>query len=299
MMQNILKNWKIQGELIQIYRTAWSVDDEYVLKVYDNLDSLKRNEKILKTLYEMGIPVAEIVNLENGQGYCGDGTKYYMLTKKLRGNNIVDIKNNLGMAYKMGEVLAQLHMAFLKCEDDLGYWDNSLLKEMKGWIRKNLSESGWALIKEEEFDLVVNQLEEVYDVLPKQLIHRDVNFGNFLFDQGEFSGYIDFDLSQRNIRIFDLSYFLIGLLSVELDNKINMEEWIKIVTDVIVGYESQTKLLRVEKESIPCVMKCIELLFVAYFSGIDNKECAMDAVRLYELVCEKEEEILGGVFHNI
>ena len=35
-------------------------------------------------------------------------------------------------------------------------------------------------------------------MLPVQLIHRDVHFGNFLFDEGKFSGYIDFDLSQRN-----------------------------------------------------------------------------------------------------
>ena len=42
-----------------------------------------------------------------------------------------------------------------------------------------------------------------------------MHFGNFLFQEGSFSGYIDFDLSQKNIRIFDLCYFLAGLLAEE------------------------------------------------------------------------------------
>lgn len=32
------------------------------------------------------------------------------------------------------------------------------------------------------------------------------------FQEGKFSKYMDFDLSQRNIRIFDLCYFMLGLL---------------------------------------------------------------------------------------
>jgi len=34
-----------------------------------------------------------------------------------------------------------------------------------------------------------------------------------LFDQGKLTGYIDFDLSQKDARIFNICYFLMGLLS--------------------------------------------------------------------------------------
>ena len=44
----ILVNWNIRNtEVKQIYDSAWSVGDEYVLKVYDNVTRLERNIKIL------------------------------------------------------------------------------------------------------------------------------------------------------------------------------------------------------------------------------------------------------------
>lgn len=99
----------------------------------------------------------------------------------------------------MGEILGRLHLAFRKCEERLELWDNSLLDEMNGWVAERLSREKW--LDEETFRSAVGNLQDGYDRLPRQLIHRDVHFGNFLFDHGEFSGYIDFDLSQKNIRI--------------------------------------------------------------------------------------------------
>jgi len=47
----------------------------------------------------------------------------------------------------------------------------------------------------------------------KQLIHRDPNPSNILFDGGEVSGFIDFDLSERNVRLWDPCYYATGILS--------------------------------------------------------------------------------------
>ena len=38
-------------------------------------------------------------------------------------------------------------------------------------------------------------------------------------------------------------------------------------------------------------MECIELLFVAYFMGIDDVQCAEDAYRIYEFVKKQEKRI--------
>ena len=65
----------------------------------------------------------------------------------------------------------------------------------------------WSIVSETDFTGTCNQLEKIYEGLPKQLIHRDVHSGNFLFENNEFSGYIDFDLSQKNIRIIVRSIF--------------------------------------------------------------------------------------------
>lgn len=93
------------------------------------------------------------------------------------------------------------------------------------------------------YAVLCGNLQDGYDMLPRQLIHRDVHFGNFLFDHGEFSGYIDFDLSQKNIRIFDICYFLTGLLSSQIGSGLDTEEWLRIVKDAAAGYERWIPLL--------------------------------------------------------
>ena len=83
----------------------------------------------------------------------------------------------------------------------------------------------------------------------------------------KFSGYIDFDLSQRNIRIFDLCYFLLGLLSEEEKLELTEEQWFDFVSKVFKGYERKLPLSEAEKQAVPCVMECIERLFTAYYEG--------------------------------
>ena len=139
-----------------------------------------------------------------------------------------------------------------------------------------------------EMTVTVERLEQGYDSLPRQLIHRDVHFENFLFYEGRLSGYIDFDLSQHNIRIFDICYFLAGLLAEEMPEPFTKEEWIKDVRAAVAGYESIEKFSREEKEAIPCVMECIEILFAAYSAGLDDAKGAEAAYGIFRFIqgCE-------------
>ena len=132
----------------------------------------------------------------------------------------------------------------------------------------------------------------MYDKLPVQLIHRDEHLGNFLFDNGRFSGYIDFDLSQRNIRIFDVCYFMLGLLSEEEVLDISEEQWFEILKYFFAGYEQEHTLLPEEKQAVPYVMEAIELLFVAWFMGQNDIKCADNAMRIYQFVERNVERIL-------
>lgn len=286
--ENILKGWGITGEAEQIYNTTWRIEDKYVLKRYEDLDTLKKNGQILTVLHEMGIPAAEIIPANSGELYVGRDGRYYMLTKKLPGNKETDIRQE-GMAEKMGEILGRLHLAFQKCEDRLMFCDNSFLDEMNGWVAESLLREKW--MEEGRFRRAVSHLQEEYEALPRQLIHRDVHFGNFLFDQGEFSGYIDFDLSQKNIRIFDICYFLTGLLSSQIDSGVNTDEWFRIVREVAAGYEKQIPLLPEEKRAIPYVMENIELLFAAYFSRPEQAVYRENALMLFDFVSRHESRL--------
>lgn len=292
----VISNWGlVNREIMQIYNTSWQVGDEYVLKVYQNFNMLKRNLKILQILDNMDIPVGRIVPTKNMEQYISCDGLFCFLSRKLSGSNIVQIGNDGKLAFTMGEIIADLHIAFKKCEDADVFWNNSLLDEMNGWVKSNLDANGWKYISKEEYEKIVLQLEKVYDNLPVQLIHRDVHFGNFLFSDGKFSGYIDFDLSQRNIRIFDLCYFLLGLLSEEEKLEITDELWFEFVRKVFVGYERKLKLTEVEKRAVPCVMECIELLFVSYFENINDVRCAEDAYRIFAFVKEQENRIWRSI----
>lgn len=295
-IQKILAEYDLQDkEIKQIYDTTWQVGDSHVLKVYYNLDMMERNIKILQTLEEMNIPVGQIVFTNDGKPYVSKKDAFYILSQKLPGNNIVRIGNDRNIALQMGGIIAELHIAFKKCESADVFWNNSLLDEMNGWVKDNFQSNNWQYISKEDYENIVSELETIYHELPVQLIHRDVHFGNFLFEKGKFSGYIDFDLSQRNIRIFDLCYFLLGLLSEKEKLEITEAIWFDLVKDVFAGYEKKLQLLEAEKKAVPYVMECIELLFVSWFEDQKDSACAESTYKIFEFVREQEEKIWKSI----
>lgn len=293
----VLSHWGLQDyDVKQIYDTAWQVGEDYILKEYQDINLLERNLKMLNILDEMDIPVGQIVLSRDNSQYVSEESSFYFLSRRLSGNNIVKIDDVQAIATKMGKIIANLHVAFKKCEAMDGFWEkvfskNSLLDEMNGWIKQNFERSGWTRLPREEYEEVVSKLAGVYGELPVQLIHRDVHFGNFLFADGNFSGYIDFDLSQRNIRIFDICYFLLGLRSEEEEIQLTDEQWFTFLKCVFRGYESILVLSETEKKAVPYVMECIELLFVSYFEGENDSECADNAYEIYRFIRGHEDRI--------
>lgn len=295
-IQKILAEWDLQDkEIKQIYDRTWAVGESYVLKVYYNLDMLERSIEILQTLEGMNIPVGQIVFTNDGKPYVSKKDAFYILSQKLPGNNIVRIGNDRNIALQMGGIIAELHIAFKKCENAAVFWNNSLLGEMNGWVKDNFQSNNWNYISKEDYENIVSELETIYHELPVQLIHRDVHFGNFLFEKGKFSGYIDFDLSQRNIRIFDLCYFLLGLLSEKEKLEITEAIWFDLVKDVFSGYESRLQLLEAEKKAVPYVMECIELLFGSWFEDQKDSVCAESAYKIFEFVRKQEDRIWKSI----
>ncbi|MBQ3512267.1 MAG: phosphotransferase [Lachnospiraceae bacterium] len=296
-VNNILNHWNLKNQIVtQIYDTAWQVGEAYILKVYKDLNLLERNIKIITILDSLGIPVGKIVPTAENITFAKNGENYYILSEKLQGSNIVSMKEQPELAMKMGEIIANLHLAFKECETQDEFWDNSLLEEMKGWIRTSLKDSGWKFISEDKFNENVSQLEALYEKLPVQLIHRDIHFGNFLFDNGKFTGYIDFDLSQRNIRIFDLCYFMLGVLSEEEKLDVTQTTWFEILKNVFTGYQNKISLKKEEIEVVPNVMKSIELLFVAWFLGENDVKCAENTMKIYQFVDDNEDKIMKSIY---
>ena len=292
----ILKEWNMESkEVKQIYDSAWQVGEEYVLKVYDDPDNLERNIRLISILPDLGIPVGSLINTGQDRSYTKDNENYYILTQRLKGNPIVSSSQLEKLAIPMGRIIAELHKAFLECEKQEDFWENSLLKEMKGWIKDTLEEDGWTHVSKSLFEDTLANLEKWYDGLPVQLIHRDVHFGNFLFEGECFSGYIDFDLSQKNIRIFDLCYFLLGLLCEEEALVVTEEKWFQVLQNVFQGYTAINPVQPREIQAVPYVMKSIEILFAAWFLRQKDMKCCEDAVNILRFIDENTEKILDAL----
>lgn len=295
-IRTLLWKWGLQGESItQIYSTVWQIGESFVLKVYEEPESLKRNIAINQHLHNMGIPVGKLINTLKEEQYIEADGQYFFVSEKLSGSNIVSLKFGDKIAGKMGGIIANLHIAFESLGDKVELWSNSLIEEMNGWVKESFEKSGWQNLSREDYESVVENLEKIYEKLPAQLIHRDVHFGNFLFDQGVFSGYIDFDLSQKNIRIFDLCYFVLSVLSEKEKFEINEEKWFNFAKNVFDGYNKILPLTNEEKESAVYVMECIEILFLAYFEGQEDTAQAQSTYDVFRFINENERRIIRSL----
>ena len=65
-----------------------------------------------------------------------------------------------------------------------------------------------------------------------------------------------------------------------------------MVQNVFAGYGGKIELSAAEKQAVPCVMECIELLFTAWFEESKDARCAQDAFKIYEFV-KRQEDRLG------
>lgn len=295
-IKGLLINWGLQNQKIkQIYSTTWQIGENYVLKVYNDIDSLERNILLNKNLNSMGVPVGELLLTYFGKPYIEADGEYFFVSKKLKGSNIVNLRFCEKQGKIMGEIISKLHIAFKSFEYSVEIWDNSLLDELNGWVKDRFAENEWKTLSEIEYKTLVDNLEKNYDKLPVQLIHRDVHFGNFLFDKGVFSGYIDFDLTQKNIRIFDLCYFVLSVLSEKEKFEISEDKWFDFVKNVFSGYDNILKLTNEEKQSAVFVMESIEILFLAYFADQDDSALVESTYNIYKFIVTNEKRITRAI----
>jgi len=100
-----------------------------------------------------------------------------------------------------------------------------------------------------------------------KLYHRDPNPGNIIISDEEW-GFIDFDLSERNIRIYDPCYAATAILSESFEerNEEKLAKWVNIYREIMIGFDSVAKLSDIEKEAIPYIIISNQLIATAYFS---------------------------------
>ena len=185
------------------------------------------------------------------------------MTRRLPGTQMVSHRFGEGDGRFVGEIIGQLHMALSKCED--GVSEADLLATVRDWalpkakIALDLSD---AFCKE-----YLDTFAALYPSLPRQIIHRDPNPGNIICADAQW-GFIDFELAERNARIYDPCYAATAVLS-ETFGKDN-DKWLDIYRDIICGYDSVAHLTQEERGAIPYVILANQFVCVAWFAEQDK-----------------------------
>ena len=267
----ILKNWGLESETIfDIYYEstgekhdgAYYVGDNYILKFTPNVGKLMNHTELSKAIKSVGLCAAVPMATVDGREYISDGELYYFVTPRLPGKPLVSGNFCHGAyarkAHFVGEIIGQLHLALSKVEQCVT--DVNLLETIANWALPNAKR---ILGLDEEFcSEFLDAFTALYEKLPRQIIHRDPNPSNIICAE-ECWGFIDFELSEQNVRIYDPCYAATAILSENFENM--QDNWMEVYHGIIQGYDSVIHLTEDERKALPYVILANQLVCVAWF----------------------------------
>ena len=265
----ILQIWNLSNERTnEIYQSkdnaTYEIGDRYILKYNPNTVQVEENLKLIKLLSEADIPMVKVVPTSTGS--MVSACNRYVLMERSKGVHLDSQTASGSEIQAFGRELARLHQVLKAKESELDYRNENFLQTWKHYIKPGLENVDEVLVQEVEEKLVRN-----FEKLPQQPIHRDVHFHNVLFDQGSLTAWLDFDLTEKNARIFDLAYFLAGELVDAIKEEDSLRRWQQLYKNFLVGYHEVNPLSNEEVEALPILMIGIELLFVTYWHHEKNE----------------------------
>lgn len=275
-ISEILKNWHLENETVAdvFYENgekndhAFFVGDQYFIKCAVNFGTLKKYADISRSLENLGLSAAVPIKTAAGEEIVKDGQLCFCLTRRLQGEHIKVPHMYEGdyqdKARFVGEMIGQLSLALAKVDAVVN--DVNMQDHVKNWAfpkAKDLFD-----IPERFWQDAMASFDALYGTLPKQIIHRDPNPGNIIMAEDAW-GFIDFDLSERNIRIYDPCYAATAILSESFDenNQEILTKWIEIYKNILYGYDSVAKLSDNETKAVPYVILFNQLICCAWLSG--------------------------------
>lgn len=243
-----------------INHQVWKVSSQqgdYILKRKPNSEHVQRERSVLEHLRTHGVAAHTVL----GEFQLGD--EWYALYEFLPGKVLQD---DIGFGEKVGEEIGRLHRAlqdFPRVNQfrARNVYEGTYTGVLNGLASADVNEVrnvGTTLRQVQEDMLLVRDL-------PQQLIHRDLNRNNVIFDGDQCSGFVDFDLMESNVRTFDPCYFAASLLAHRFDDVPFRQDWLQLVKGIFGGYNRINPLSPQEKGSIWFVMYAIEALFAALF----------------------------------
>ncbi|MDR2547374.1 MAG: phosphotransferase [Lachnospiraceae bacterium] len=297
---NILSRFGICEPLniAQIYESAWNIGDNYVLKANKNHVELDKSIRLTHLLLSEAVPVIEYINTTDGEPYVFSDNKYWCLMKRIKGTVfdpfIGEPKQN---GIILGKAVAKLHIALINIENEADAHEADFHNELTSWIIPELEKGGTSFVNG-VIDSLHTFFERDYKALPRQLIHRDIHTSNLLFENGVLSGYLDFDMSQRNVRIWDVVYLGCSQLVENYQDEARLKIWREIFHGILQGYNELSPLNENEIVAIPAMFIFDEVLFASFYTKTGQPETAKSCMEMANWLYENIYSIVKDLMNN-
>lgn len=315
-INQLLSNWNIERDL-EIKNTftcggsiklndTWTIGKDYIFKTGKNISGLRTHIRISKELEKSGMASSTPIKTIQDDDFILKDDRYYVLTKCIKGKFLSPeeryYENRVQIAEKYGEAIGKLHKILEKHDNHIEVNDSNLLNTVLDWAlpkTKKVMEQWGCPLPDEFYEDYVEEFTKLYDHLPRHIIHRDANPSNIIFYNGEVSGFIDFAISHRNVRIFDPCYCATGILAEASGIEGDYDKWGEILRGIINGYDKVIKLTEEEKTAIPYVIYSIQMIFIAWLLTEDkaNKNLAVRNREMLQNIYQmmKNKDILQSI----
>lgn len=287
-LHKLLKHWPIdiQNNPIDLVQTpkmntVWTIGDEYILKSGSNISGLRVHLAMSKQLHQFHFHMALPVVTHQKEDFIVQDDRYFVLTHKVKGDVLVaqDHFGPQGLLYarQYGKAIGQLHKILEQHDEQLEVNDANLYQTVSSWamVKTQKLMEQWGNPLPNDLFEEYGAFEKLYPQLKRHVIHRDMHPGNIIVRDQAVVGFIDFDISERNARIFDLCYCATAILSGAKE-EVQKQMWFDLLQQLILGYDSVNPLSETEKQSMVYVIDSIQMIFIAWLDGKDEyRELAM------------------------
>ena len=270
-----LASWNITEDASPLIHSSGArsentfVAGKYLLHVRENRAPLALSAAVERQLAEAGLPSVRTLPTACGEEILELDGLFFRLTGRPSGSFIParDMYEDLSRPRAVGQALAHLHEAIRLLEQCPELSHANLLESTLTW---SLPETARAMNLPASFVNTVSEaLTRLIPLLPTSPIHRNPTPDAFLFTNGVLSGYSQFEMTEINIRLFDLCYAATAILSETLNRLSDeiIEKWPFVLSALIEGYDSVSPLTEAEKEAIPYIVLAVQMVCVAFFSS--------------------------------
>ena len=297
-IKEVLQSWGLENEKLthvvyaetgNVSESACYVGDNYIIKFSPNLGNVEKHISLSQAIESVGLSTATPIKTVEGKFVVASEELYFYVTKRLEGKQLMAstmyFEDYMPKARFIGEIVGQLSVALSKVEVITN--QANIFKSAKEWAIPALV--GKVDMPKSFVEMYEKEFGERYESLPQQIIHRDPNPGNIILC-GDNWGFLDFDLSERNIRIFDPCYTATAILSesFEANNTDKLKKWIMIYKNIMYGYDEVVKLSDDEWTAIPYVVITNQLISTAWFSEQEK----------YRELYETNKKMTEWMLHN-